>query len=285
MSPIKEPSYFASELRPENFCPQFQEQVQREAEEVRGYVRGPMREKRFGGPVVDWGDYLQLFREVRDEKAIGEASVSYLWSATAARNIAAKIPHARILLLLRDPVERAHSQYLQAVSAGLVRHSFRAQIQVHAENGSHRFGVLNPWLEFGLYSQQVRRFLDAFPEENVKVYLYEDYHRDPGKTLHDIFRFLGVDAAFQPDLSQRFMEPRVPHSVLAGYWLKRSGIWQGVKRWSPAPVRRVLRAAAVRRRSALGMKVRDKRELQEYYREDIGKLAELLGRDLRTWLE
>ena len=285
MSPIKEPSYFAAELRPENFCPEFQAQVQREVQEARGYIRGAMIEKRFGGPVVEWSDYLSLFREAGHATAIGEASVSYLWSRTAARNIAAKIPDARIIVMLRSPAERAYSQYLQAVSAGLVRRSLRAQVQVHARNESVQFGVLQPWLEFGMYSEQVRRYLDAFPRGHVRVYLYQDYRRDPKATLRELFQFLEVDESFQPDFSRRLMEPRVPHSVLAGYWLKRMGVWQGVKRWSPAPLRKALRSAAVKDPSALSMKTRDKRELQEHYREDIGKLEQLLGRDLRTWLE
>jgi hypothetical protein len=108
MSPIKEPSYFASELRPENFHSQFQLRMLREAENVRKYLAGPMTEKRFGGPVVDWESYLRLFQNAREGQAIGEASASYLWSASAAGNISARIPGARIVMILRDPAERAY---------------------------------------------------------------------------------------------------------------------------------------------------------------------------------
>ncbi|HEX5431187.1 MAG TPA: sulfotransferase, partial [Bryobacteraceae bacterium] len=79
MSPIKEPSYFASELRPENFHPRIKLQMRREMEDVRRYLRGAMTEKRFGGPVADWEDYLKLFENAR-EAVRGEASASYLWS-------------------------------------------------------------------------------------------------------------------------------------------------------------------------------------------------------------
>src|SRR5262245_57813093 len=87
MSPIKEPSYFAAEFRPDNFAPPFRDQMRRQVEETQTYLRAPahVREEtsgqiRLGGPVVDWEDYLRLFRDVEGATAVGEASVSYLWS-------------------------------------------------------------------------------------------------------------------------------------------------------------------------------------------------------------
>jgi hypothetical protein len=284
MSPIKEPSYFASELRPENFHPRFQPRMLREVENVRQYLAGPMAEKRFGGPVVDWESYLRLFQDAREGQAIGEASASYLWSASAAANISARIPRARIVMILRNPAERAYSQYLQAVSEGLVRHSFRDQMRQSMKSGTDPFDVLNPLLEFGLYSEQVQRYLRLFPAANVKIYLYEEYLRNPKETLADLFRFLSVDPQFQPDMTRRMMEPHVPQSVTVAYFLKRYGLWQQVKRWSPRFLQGALRAAAFRKRTRLAMDVRDRQELQEYYRADVLRLSDLLGRDLGAWL-
>ena len=286
MSPIKEPSYFATELRPENFVAAFQPQMFREQEEAREYVDGPMNEPRFGGPITEWGDYLKLFRKVDGETAIGEASVSYLWSRTAARNIAERIPEARIVLMLRNPADRAYSQYLQAVSSGQVRNSFREQIQasMRRPEGS-KFDVLNPLLEFGLYFEQVERFFQYLPREQVRVYLYEEYRANPGGTLADLFGFLDVDPAFRPDQSRRFLEPSVPQFVTAAYYLKRFGVWQGIKRWSPSRLRPVLKSAAVRKRASLSMDAADRAHLREYYRDNVVKLSALLDRDLRIWLE
>ena len=128
MSPIKEPNYFASEIRPENFCEELQPRVQRDQDELREYLRGPTFQKRFGGIVAEWSDYLRLFQNAGAENAIGEASVCYLWSQTAARNISAKIPSARIVMILRDPVERAFSQYLQMSASGLAPAAFQHPI-------------------------------------------------------------------------------------------------------------------------------------------------------------
>ncbi len=83
MSPIKEPNYFATEIRPENFGDELQPQVAEDLRELREYLRGPMPKKSFGGLVSQWDDYLKLFQSAKTEKAIGEASVCYLWSKTA----------------------------------------------------------------------------------------------------------------------------------------------------------------------------------------------------------
>src|SRR5262249_1979 len=105
MSPLKEPNFFAAELRPENFCDEVRPRIDRELRSRQEYLQSDLREKRFGGLVCTWDEYLKLFHNARDETAIGEASPCYLWSASAAVNIAERIPHARIIINLRDPAE------------------------------------------------------------------------------------------------------------------------------------------------------------------------------------
>jgi hypothetical protein len=285
MSPIKEPCYFASELRLENFREELQPQLRRERETLREYLRGPMTSKRFGGPVVEWEDYLLLFRNVRAETAIGEASVSYLWSQTAAGNIAARIPDAKIILVLRNPVDRAFSQYLQAVSSGLVRSSFRDQSAAAMNLRSSKFGVLNPFLEFGEYSEQVKRFLEAFPRKNILIHIYEEMRSKPAEAMAETFRFLGVNAEWTPNSSTRFMEPRVPRAIAFAGILKKRGIWQQTAELIPEFLRPALRKAVHRPRASVTVAPEDRAYLQNYYREDILKLENLLGRDLHSWLE
>src|SRR5438105_3219492 len=131
MSRVKEPSYFASEIRPENLSPVFARHIERQSRRLRlreVLTDGkPLRPS--GWLISEWDDYLRLFQEVRDEKAIGEATVSYLWSRTAAGNIAACLPDAKIIMLLRDPAERAFSQYLHQMGTGLMRCTFREHIE------------------------------------------------------------------------------------------------------------------------------------------------------------
>jgi len=147
-----------------------------------------------------------------------------------------------------------------------------------------QFDVLNPLLQFGMYAPQVERYLEAFPQK-VKVILYDDYRDRPAATLADLFSFLGVDAKFQPDFSRRMMEPHVPHFVTAAYFLKRYGLWRRVKEWSPPPLQRVLRRSVFRKRSRLALSAEDRRTLQDYYRDDIARLSNMIHRNLGFWLQ
>jgi Sulfotransferase family len=284
MSPIKEPCYFASEIRPENFGPELQDLVARETQALRKYLDGPMREKRFGGTVTCWEDYLRLFRGVREEKAIGEASVCYLWSKTAARNIAAQIPDARILMILRDPAERAFSQYAHLVTNGQIRMPFQEYIRSGLRSTGGKFGIFHPFLEFGLYYEQVKRFLELFPIENIRIYFYEDYRKQPAGTLADVCRFLEVSDSFTPDLSSKYLEPQVPRSIAIGYALKKYGVWQRAKLLIPQALGPFARKLVFRRRKSLAMARKDRKCLIDYYREDIDRLSQLLNRDLSAWL-
>src|SRR5258708_35381840 len=159
MSPSKEPNDFASEIRPENFGDELQTQVAKGIRELQEYLHGPMRGKRFGGLVSQWDDYLRLFQGAKGEKAIGEASVCYLWSKTAAANIRARIPGAKIIMILRNPADVAFSLYLQSVTGGRFRGSFGKLLQDSRLCNKEKFSLLYPLLELGLYYEQVKRFL------------------------------------------------------------------------------------------------------------------------------
>jgi len=284
MSPIKEPCYFSSETRPENMRPEFQEQAHRGIRDTREYIRGPMREKRLAGLVVDWEDYVNLFRGVKGESAVGEASIRYLWSKMAPDNIQARIPAAKIIIVLRDPPDRAFSEYHHAVANGVVRWSFGDHIQAALHLKSEKLGILYPFLEYGLYYEQVKRYLDLFPRENVRIYLYEDYRAQFLQLWRDVLGFLQIDTSFSPDTAVKHMEPRVPRFATTSYFLMKYGIWLRLTKLSPRALRPVLRNVAFRRRNSLVMDPKDRQCLIDYYREDIRRLSGLINRDLSTWL-
>jgi hypothetical protein len=195
------------------------------------------------------------------------------------------MPQARILMILRNPVERAFSQYNHAVTSGWLRTSFHRQLQISLRTRGGSFDVLNPLLEYGLYFEQVRRYLALFPAENVKVLLYDEYRTNPRNVLVQTFQFLGVDPTVTPDLTKRSLEPRIPRSLLAGWLLKRSGLWEPLAAAVPRSLKPAVKRAVLRPRAALTMEPGDRQALREYYREDIAKLADLLGRDLSRWME
>jgi hypothetical protein len=283
MSAIKEPCFFSPELHEENLDPLLRRITVRNAPAVRDFLNGAMREKRFGGIITDWQDYLRLFANATTETALGEASVSYLWSPTAPEQIAATIPDARILILLRDPAERAFSQYMHVLGYGRIGWSFREHICRNLRNTSPLVSVQYPFLEFGLYYQQVTRYHARFGH-NVWVGLHEDLKGRPRETLRNIYGFLGVDPEFSPDTNLRYMESQVPRSTVIRR-LKGWGLWEAAAKATPSAVRPLIRRALTSKPGAIRMEPADRAYLIDFYREDITKLSSLLGRDLSHWLQ
>jgi hypothetical protein len=221
---------------------------------------------------------------VRDEIAIGEASAAYLWSETAAENIRAEFPDARIVMMLRDPAERAYSQYLHQVSVGLTRATFREHIQACLVAHGPELGIHHPFLEIGLYAEQVKRYLARFPADHIRIYWYDEAWRRPDWLFTDLFQFLGVDAAFRPDTSHKNHERRAPRWVGLHYILKKLAIWYPLRALVPARLRPRLRGLTFRKGKSLAMDPVDRRFLVDYYRDDIRHLASLMDRDLGAWL-
>ncbi len=203
MSPMKEPCYFSSEIRPEKFDPDLQARMEELVKASRDYARGDMSRKRFGGIIVNWDDYLRLFSAAGNEKAVGEGSVCYLWSKTAAAAIASRLPDAKIIIVLMDPAERAFAQYRKSVQDGHVNQSFRQQLEASLQYSSDKLGLLHPFLEFGNYAEQIERYLAAFPRTQINISFYEDAVAYYNRWFGRILSFLEVDPNFIPGLDER----------------------------------------------------------------------------------
>jgi hypothetical protein len=277
MSPIKEPCYFASEIRLDNL-----------SETHRRHIRLKQREQAGRPPgwlFSSWEEYLQLYRDVRAESAIGEASVAYLWSETAADNIAARLPDAKIIIMLRDPSERAFSQYLHQVAVGLVHGTFREHIEKCLQNREKVISAQYPLLEVGLYHDQVKRYLDRFPRKNIRIYWYEEDWRRPEQLLADMFEFLDVDSTFRADTSRKKLERRAPRFPFAYHLAMRLDMTHRIGQIVPTSLRKPLRKLLFQRGASLKMTAEDRKFLVEYYSDDIQRLGSLLNRDLKGWLQ
>jgi len=284
MSPMKEPCYFSSEVRPENFAVSLRAQAARLEKDVREYLDGPMEQKRSGGMVHEWKDYLRLFAAATTQRAVGEASVNYLWSKTAAAAIASRIPQARILMVLRSPAERAFSQYLHNVSDGLVTQPFRDYVRASLRHSGEGLGIHEPFLEMGFYAEQVQRYLNHFPREQIGIWLYEETKAHPREFMREVLEFLGVDSGFTPDTSKRYNQPQIAMMVKPNHILRRMGMWQMFRRFTHAPMRSFVRRAVYRPIGSVTLGPEDRALMLDFYRSDIHRLEGILNRDLSSWL-
>jgi hypothetical protein len=139
--------------------------------------------------------YLRLYRNARGYGAIGDASPSYLWHPEVPGRIKRVVPEARIIIALRDPIERAHSHYLADFREGAESLPFREALCHDLARSSKGLGVSHMYVELGQYALQVRRYLEVFGPERVHLLLFDDLRTSTQNALGGICRFLGLDAA------------------------------------------------------------------------------------------
>jgi hypothetical protein len=271
MSPVKEPKFFAVEGKTLDFQgPSDQREINRKS-------------------ITDIDAYRALFRGVTNEKAIGEASPNYLYSPEAPGRIKHYIPQARLIAILRNPVDRAYSSFWFQVRRGRELPSDFAQALREEENRVRNNQGL-PWMgkEIGFYHAHLKRYYDTFEADQIKVFLYEDLKGDSVGLAQSAYRFLGVDDTFVPDVSLVHNLSGIPKSKALQLFLSRPNpLKSALKPVVPKGMRQHLTAYVENRNIAgppppLDQDVR--KELIDSYREDILKLEELIGRDLSKWL-
>jgi len=241
--------------------------------------------------VTTWEDYRALFEGVGDEKAIGEASPRYFHSPIAPAHIRKKLPEVRLVALLRHPVDRAFSHFMHMINSGVFDHRpfvpfFREKAQTRATWDQEPFGCYG--LRHSLYYESLQRYFDTFPREHIRIYLFEEYSADPRPVLRDLYRFLGVDAGFVPDLKARYNPTHgVPkNQALHKTVMRPNPVKRLARKLVPAPLRRKVAVTILKtirtQKPVLSDEIRS--ELVAAYREDILKVQDLIGRDLDVWL-
>ncbi|MEY2340716.1 sulfotransferase [Acidithiobacillus sp. IBUN Pt1247-S3] len=151
----------------------------------------PAPEQRHCIRYIDSEDnYLRLYQGVDKVQYLGDASPSYLWSEIAAREIAQRSPQAKIIIILRDPVQRAYAQYLMDFNEGVTDLDFFSALQRDWMRADKGWGVSQLYVELGLYHDQIQRYFSLFTREHVAVLLLEDLTRRPLQVLENLAAFL-----------------------------------------------------------------------------------------------
>jgi hypothetical protein len=227
--------------------------------------------------------YQNLFEGSQGYRAVGDASPGYLWDVNAPRMIHEVSPNARIIIILRDPIERAQSHYLRMKWWGFDPLSFPEAIK--RDNSQSTDGWWNKFLyvETGLYYEQVKRYLELFGKEQVGIYLFADLEKDTKGVVTAIARHIGLDPALlnQEEIGRVHNVSRTPrfkwlyHAVRSTFSLRlrMKIIPESVRKWmSYNPIFYKPEKPHVEPEAS--------RYLQSIYEPDVCKLEELLGRKL-----
>src|SRR4051794_682183 len=289
MSPLKEPNYFAFDHRIPTFANPY---LTLRTE----FERDRLRRERFEMSVLDRAEYERLFARGRHRAVRGESSPAYLYFPGTAVRIRRAVPDARIVAVLRNPVDRAYSKYLQMRRDSMEPLGNFADA-VDAEGWRKRAGWSPTWLymDRGYYHRQLKPYFEQFDRSQIHVLLYEDLERDPSAALSAIFEFLGVDSRVAPNTGERHNVSSVTHvprsgflySLLARPYLLSARL-QGLL---PEPIARsvrpwarqlLLKRAPPPRAAALLAELRQ--VLAGSFYEDVEQLEGLIERDLSGWV-
>ena len=231
--------------------------------------------------------YHKIFDDVKDERAIGEASVLYLSHTKAAERIRKYVPNAKLIAILRNPVDAAYSAFLMTRGFGI--EPFRdfhdaLQDQERRIRNNCFDGV---YLEPRFYYRHLTRYSSLFGREQLHIYLYDDFQDAPQQILKNIYQFLEVDDSFVPNSSIRINVSGVPKSMMLHQFLtgRTSPI---VRRISPFLAQGVLRGFRNLRAWNLSkppLSPELRMRLVEIFRQDILRLQDFTGHNLTHWLE
>lgn len=233
-------------------------------------------------------EYLAMFKDAKNEKAIGEASPAYIYNENAPYLIKEHLPDVKIIAILRQPTDRAYSNFLHTKRADRENvNSFEQAIKIEKERISDNWSPLYHYIQKGFYSVQLKRYYNLFPKENIKVYLFEDVVKTPKETLKDIFKFLNVDENIEIDVSKKSNVSGTPKGIL-GFILKKMRYYNlmpkfAISDYLPTFIINLLFKSVYKDTEKLDSVLR-KELTDKYYREEILKLEKLIDRDLSNWL-
>jgi hypothetical protein len=247
-------------------------------------------------PTQSEAEYLGYFEDAREERRVGESSVWYLYSRTAAGELKDFRPDAGIIIMLRDPVDMMyslHSQRLYIGAEDLDDFESALAAEPRRKRGldlPRHFGMRDGvfYREIAGYADQVERYLKEFGRENVHVIVFDDFQRDTAGVYAETLRFLGVDARFRPAFPVLNGNRRVYSRTLTR-WLRRPP--RALLRLGATLTRRSLQRRVVEALARLNarpeprppMKPALRRRLQAEFAPEVERLSGLLGRNLTGW--
>ncbi len=269
MSAVKEPNFFLFGGSPPDFG-----------------GPGPGADMTARDSVYREEDYLALFEPGAEAIARGESSPKYLPTPGTARRIYERIPRVRIVAILRDPVDRALSDFALRVRDGWEPCDSLEEALAEEDRRIRENWALGLYLQRGFYARHLKEYYAHFPEEQIRVFLYDDLRDRPRWLLESLFRFVGVDPAFEPDTSRSLnVSGRIRNPLLRFVWTRTN--------WAKDLLRPVLGKRLRKRLSRFfitqpkrGLEFPDdlKRTLRSKYAEDVRALQELIERDLSSWM-
>lgn len=266
MSPVKSPNYFVA------------------ADPLPAW-EGPALQAMARQWIAAREPYEALFAARRTEAAVGEVSPVYLQSRFAPRRIHETCPDAKLIAILREPVNRAYAHYLGRRRDGLERRAdFRRVVDQELSSPLPDDVAFGSYIGASRYHHFLRGYFALFPASRIRIYLFEEFVADPRGLLADMFAFLGVDPRAEVDtLARHNRSGEIQGRVRRFAWTRTVGLRTALRPYLPARVRKTGEWLIGRslERPPLASDLRAR--VAGVLRPDVERLQALIGRDLSAW--
>ncbi len=222
--------------------------------------------------------YQKLYKESKTYKAIGDFSSSYLNNENSPKKIKDFNPQAKVVIVLRNPVERAISHYLMDYSLGYISVPLKEIIN----NKQQYADFYEQYVETGFYDGQLKNYLQVFKPSNIQIILSDDLFSETEKTVSNLFQFIGVDTSFKPDYTKKhnqFKQARFP--VVKK--LRQSKTLQIMMGNTPAPIKSLLGKLVFNNKKGKPQLLEETAILKSIYKPHILVTQTLIDKDLNKW--
>jgi len=283
LSPIKEPHYFSKDIRFNNFSKDYRD---RNYFDLKKYFAKEVLEYKQIAFIEDSKDYECLFKDSSSEKYLGEVSNGYLISKNAYREIYKYNKNSKIIMILREPIDRAFSHWRQEFRAGFSNSDNFYDDIVHDFNlnDSQWGGISNTYVQLGLYSNQLKKFFDIFPKKNIKVFLYDDLVNNPKQLRKDLFNFLKIND-LEIDFSKKHNSDFEGRNLIINKLFKfyRKHDYHLKHLFSNSVKRKLKKLLFTKKKTIKPISSEERSKLIYYFSNDILETEKLINRDLSHW--
>lgn len=232
---------------------------------------------------TEFGQYRSLFDGATGQKAIGEASVRYLYYPESAPRIKETLPDVRMIAILREPVSRLYSHYCMMRQFQLEPLEVADAIAAEQSRIADNWGWDWHYTAIGRYADQVQRYYDLFGRDQLKVILYDDFVARPLEVYREVCQHIGIDDSMVPDMSGRGKVAYQPKNLTIDRWLQwpnktrdriRRIVPNRIYRQGISAIRKLNRGHVPKLDPSL------RAELAQLFRQDNDRLEAVLGRKI-----
>jgi hypothetical protein len=280
LSPLKEPNFYSTDIDVSKFSAEFRANTRLDLTEYFSMSPLPILQIGF---VRDAQQYASLFEDAPSDVLIkGECSTSYLWSKAAPKELKKDHPSARILIMLRNPIDRLFSHYMMARKYGFTSLPLIEAVEKDLAHPNTGWGSSELFVELGLYSEQISRWKAEFPEASIKIMLTEDLRSQ--EKWNEVLEWLNLTKrSISSEKKQDANTAGLPRFEKLNRFLTSNGLKHRFGNLLPSGLKKKLVAWYYNSKNLPKITPEEREYLQKIYASEIMQLIEEHGIEVGHW--